>query len=113
MTHPIKWPPIPKVVKDGQHADIIVQRPYTVKDDNGDPAEGVWMASKRTILIERGLKRERAWWVLFHEQTHATLDDSGVACMLSAKQEEAVCTAIATARLADLRQWIQQRNRNA
>jgi hypothetical protein len=69
--------------------------------NEGVECNGLWDPNTRTISVRLGLSREKAWHVLYHEQTHADLDESGV--ILPTKHEEAVCDGIATARVAALR----------
>lgn len=92
-------PRLPRTVP-GILGPIPVVRARQVVNDGID-CNGLWDPNTRTITVALGLAREKAYHVLFHEQTHADLDESGV--VLPHKQEEAVCDGIATARVAALR----------
>jgi hypothetical protein len=100
-----RLPRLPRVVH-GLLGPIAVVRAIQVVNDDVD-CNGLWDPNTRTITIARGLALEKAWHVLYHEQTHADLDESGV--ILSRKQEEAVCDGIALARLATLRRSLRLR----
>lgn len=94
-----RLPRLPRAV-DGLLGPIpVVRMPQCVNE--GIDCNGLWDPNTRTITVVSGLALEKAWHVLYHEQTHADLDESGV--ILSRKQEEAVCDGIALARLAALR----------
>ena len=80
--------------------------PVTLVDDlraPDDPNErlyGYWNAFARTISIRRDLHPVQAWCTFYHELTHAWLSDIGV--KLPEEHEEAICEAIARARVAEL-----------
>jgi Zn-dependent peptidase ImmA (M78 family) len=67
------------------------------------PCWGSWSPSTRTISIERGAPREYQLHTLYHEWAHAVLHDSGLEELLSEAGQEALCQALATARMAELR----------
>lgn len=75
-------------------------------DDLRDPEDptarlfGYWNAFTRVISVRAGMHPTTAWLTLIHEQTHADLSDIGV--KLSEEQEESVCNAIASARVAEM-----------
>lgn len=94
-----RLPRLPKKV-DGLLGQIPVVRAAQVVNEGID-CNGLWDPNTRTITVARGLSLAKAWHVLYHEQTHADLDEAGV--ILPSKHEEAVCDGIALARLASLR----------
>ena len=99
MTEPvIKLPPIPRFIRSAAGPVAVVRAVRIV--NNKIECNGLWDSNARTITIRRGLSRQKAWWVLFHEETHMELEDGGVSLPLDL--EEAVCDAMATARLARL-----------
>lgn len=89
-------PPFPQHVM-GILGPITVVRGEYLTDDDGKPAAGLWEAHIRRITVEEAesMPPARAFWVLWHEMTHAILDDLSVD--LPSEKEEAVCNAIATA----------------
>ena len=69
--------------------------------DAGVDCWGMWRLDERTITIERHRSRKHMWSTLFHELTHAALDDSGLSNMLTDQQQEMLCDALATARMRE------------
>lgn len=67
---------------------------------DGVDCYGVWDSEARTITVRSGLSLAKAHHILWHERTHADLDESHV--VLTSEQEEAVCDGIATARVAEM-----------
>jgi hypothetical protein len=90
--------------------EIQVERPRTIRGHPGatkdELVQGEIDFTKRVIRIRR-MRREQAWQVLFHEETHLTLDDLGVSNFLSPKIEEAICDAIAASRMAEMVRLLQ------
>lgn len=82
--------------------------PVAVKivDDLRDPEDpdchlfGYWNAFDRVICIRAGMHPTAMHLTLWHERTHCDLSEIGV--KLSDDQEEAVCNAVANARVAEL-----------
>lgn len=97
----MRWPQIPKRLR-GAGGPIRVRLIKRCKGDAG-AAWGTWEAGTRTVRLERGALPQHRWRVLFHELTHAALDDAGVGHLLSAEATEAICDAMATARLQEMR----------
>jgi hypothetical protein len=81
----------------------MIERPYVIKADvpAGTIMAGEYDEAKHVIRVRR-CRREQAWSVLFHEETHMHLSDLGVSNLLSDEMQEAICDAIATARMADM-----------
>jgi hypothetical protein len=96
----VKFPPLPRLIV-GAGGSARVVRPARITN-NAIRCNGLWMPDSRTIAVVRGLSRERAWWVFFHERSHMELEDGGVK-NLPEPDEEAICDAMANARLAELR----------
>jgi hypothetical protein len=69
--------------------------------EGGVECWGVWMLEDREIKIQRHRSRAHMWNTLYHELTHAALDDSGLSNMLTEQQQEMLCDAIATARMRE------------
>lgn len=92
-------PPLPTTLYS-TYGPIPVQITEELKDvDTGEPLFGYWDCYKRVIYVRAHMHPSTLWATLFHEKTHADLCDIGV--KLSTNQEEAVCNAIAAARLAE------------
>ncbi len=98
----MRWPAIPKSVRGagGPIKVRLVQK--IVSDEHGD-CWGEWEPGKRLVRIEKGAPPQLRWKVLFHELTHAALDDAGVSNLLSFDGVESLCDAMATARLQEMR----------
>jgi hypothetical protein len=93
----MKYPPLPKTV-----TTMLGPVPVELVDKFADDDSfGQWHRERRTIEILKGLSREIQWSTLFHEIVHTALDDSGVACVLTEPQQEAICECISTARMRE------------
>lgn len=93
-----RYPPIPKTAQ-GAGGTLTVA---IVKNPGGDPENmGHFDPSTRRIEIAKALSGDQRWMVYYHEIAHAALWDSGVHNGLNGAQEEAVCDAVATARLRE------------
>lgn len=95
------WPPIPSLIR-GSSGPIKVRR---VKKAiaNGQDCWGHWNDAKRLITIDKTAAIEFQWRVLFHELAHAALSDAGTENLMEDQAVEAVCDAVATARMQELR----------
>ena len=84
------------------HGPLTVELVEDLRDpeNSADRLFGYWNAFTRTISVRAGMHPTTAWLTLIHEQTHADLGEIGV--KLSEEQEEAVCNAIASARVAEM-----------
>jgi hypothetical protein len=96
------WPELPASLEG-------IQGPITVEVvehlQAGEPDDiGQWLPAHRTIEVLGSLPPMVAWSILWHEWTHAALGDTGVEYCLTSDMQEAVCTAIATAQLAAMRE---------
>ena len=69
--------------------------------DDGDKVWGVWYWGDKLIEIEARAALSVQWQALEHERCHVTLDATGVAQTLTVEQAEAVCDAVATARMRE------------
>lgn len=88
-----RFPALPKAIHGlrGPIPILQVKAPDEKKDNLG-----VFDEEKRHIEIKRSLTGDQKWVTLFHEAGHSALWDSGVKNMLTEKQQEAVCDAMAT-----------------
>lgn len=91
-----RYPPLPRTVSAPSGPVAIVLKPTAAKGKMGsfDP-------SARTVTVDSALSPDRQWWVLFHEMAHVALWDSGTANLMKKRVQEAVCDAIATARMRE------------
>jgi hypothetical protein len=71
-----------------------------LKSEDGEACFGLWNPLTREISICAGMKREVAWLTLWHEVTHMDLQEIGV--RITEDQIEAVCNAIAQARVQEM-----------
>lgn len=97
-----KWPAIPKLIQGagGPIAVRLVKRIHSEKD--GD-CWGQWDSGTRMVRLERSARIQHKWRVLFHELTHAAMDDAGIAYLLSTEACESICEAMASARVQEMR----------
>ena len=97
---PRKPPAFPVEVM-GLGGPITVEIADKLTDEDGGHCWGLWMAPQRLVKIERHTSRDHMWATLYHELIHAALDDSGLSNMLTEPQQEALCDALATARIRE------------
>lgn len=92
-------PPIPHTVYSilGPISVMLVD---SLKDENGEPAYGLWHADRRVIELCAGMHIAAAHQTLRHEWIHAVCDDAGV--RIGGKRQERVCDAIASALVAEM-----------
>lgn len=94
-------PPLPATVFS-THGEITVQIVEDLRDPDDATSRlfGYWNAFARVISVRADMHPTAAWLTLLHEQAHADLSEIGV--KLTEDQEEAVCNAIASARVAEM-----------
>ena len=93
------YPPIPSTVETiGGAVRVVVVT--ALCDEDGAACWGLWVRSAREIRLAP-LTPALQWATLFHELHHVALDDSGLANLLSAKMQEALCDASASARMRE------------
>lgn len=91
----LRLPRLPKEVW-GPAGPILVRRQRRLIEDNGDPADALWVEWERTIYIEQRVALQYAWTLVFHEQTHAWFADMRYEF---GKQEEDLCNHLANCRM--------------
>lgn len=96
----VKYPPIPKHVNT-MRGPVPIKIVDGLKDDDGDTAWGLWQLKPRRIELEKSAPLALQWTTLYHEIVHAALDDSGLGNLFTDQQQEAICDAIATARMRE------------
>jgi len=97
-----RWPAIPKVIY-GAGGPIRVRLIKHVLSDDREACWGTWSAGERVVRLTRAATLEHRWRTLFHELAHAALDDSGLTNLFSPAGNEALCDAVANARLQEMR----------
>lgn len=102
MTRAKKAPPLPPLPSSvfSVHGPV----PVILTDDPTilDPGDfGAWNAHDRIIYVRCGMHPTASWLTLLHEICHADLSDIDFAIADDAL--EAICNAIAAARLAAIR----------
>ena len=98
----MSYPPIPTLVR-GTGGAIKVRKRRRPKAWDNSEVWGMWDDAKRLVTIDATATVEHQWFVLFHELTHAALHDSGLENLMDDKAVEAVCDAMATARMQEFR----------
>lgn len=93
-----RLPPIPKTVHTAM-GEVKVEQ---VKKVDKEDSLGEYNIDLRVIRVKKGLEKVQKHQTVFHEWVHVVLTDAGVADVLDSSQEEAVCNAIATARVNEL-----------
>lgn len=100
-------PPIPESVPSALGAVPVVWMD-TLRGERGQLLMGGFVPSTRTIYLSRSALPDRlvAWTVVHHEACHVNLWDSGLRNFFAppggAQIADAVCDAIATARVAEM-----------
>src|SRR5678816_1736466 len=97
----ITWPKIPTVIQ-GAGGPITVRLARRIVY-NRTTWWGDWNAHTRVVRIDRAAPIAHQWRTLFHELAHAALTDSGLAYLFSEDGNEALCDAVATARIVEMR----------
>ena len=90
------YPKLPRTVMGAAGPITVVHQAKVTY--RGEECWGLWDDATRTITICSGATLSHQWRILFHEETHAALSDSGVDCVLGVKTVELICVAMSTAR---------------
>lgn len=96
----VNFPPLPKIVT-APGGDVTIVLSPKIKHPDGDECWGMWDESIRTITLDKTATKRHQWRVLFHELTHVALDDAGLSNGMPYELVEAVCDAIASARMRE------------
>jgi hypothetical protein len=70
---------------------------------DGDSAWGAFYEGERVIRIDTTAATAHQLRVFYHEATHVALSDAGLEDVIPPAMQEAICNAVATARMAELR----------
>lgn len=99
-----RYPPLPKIVRC-MGGDVPVAQVGRKKiqewADKGEELFGYYHEKDRYICILKSMPAEQRWRVFYHEWVHVVLEDSGLANGLAPELEEALCDAIASARMRE------------
>ncbi len=96
----MKYPALPATVEAPGGTVAVLLKP-ALRHADGTECWGMWDAANRTIEIASTAARRHQWRTLFHELTHAALDDSGISQGMSDAMQETLCEALATARMRE------------
>jgi Zn-dependent peptidase ImmA (M78 family) len=97
----VKYPALPATVEAPGGTITVLLKP-TLRHADGTDCWGLWDASTRTIEIATATAVKRHQWrTLFHELTHAALDDAGISQGMTDAMQETLCEALATARMRE------------
>jgi hypothetical protein len=96
----MKVAPLPKQVM-GMAGPIAVEVCDKLTDEDGSHCLGLWIFRERRIKLERHANMQQVWATFYHELVHAALDDSGLSNLLTEPQQEALCDALANARIRE------------
>jgi len=96
----MQWPVLPRRVQC-IGGPVKVRRRKGLRTEDGREAWGLWDAENRTIWLVPRLPRELQWRLLHHELHHVCLSDSGLENVLSVDGVEALCDAVASARMVE------------
>ena len=100
-------PPLPHHVFDVASGRVKVWFHTPLIHADGDVCEGMWDEIKRTIEIDAAAAPERQWFAFFHEMVEMRLSDSGLDYVIPDKLRDAICSALATAEMAELRRSLK------
>lgn len=101
-----RYPPIPASLDLPGGPVPVTVIPRKAMEQYADPGEELWgyfHEGERRISLLGTLSKEAQWRVLYHEWTHALLQDSGLANGLGHELEEALCDAMASGLMRLLR----------
>jgi Zn-dependent peptidase ImmA (M78 family) len=93
------FPRLPRVVEAPGGTVTVTPRRRPKAD--GDEVWGSWDEGRRRIEIDSEAPLRHQWKTFYHELAHAALSDCGVDEILDEKAAEAVCDAIAIARMRE------------
>jgi Zn-dependent peptidase ImmA (M78 family) len=95
-----RWPSIPrKVMMPGGPVVVVLTR-RTIRHENSE-CWGLYDIERRTITIDVKAEPRQRWRTFYHELTHVAVIDSGLANSLRDNVHEALCDAMATARMRE------------
>jgi Zn-dependent peptidase ImmA (M78 family) len=93
-----RYPKLPETVQ-APGGPVSVTLATSVGD--GDDSWGTFEQGTRQIRIDSKAPRRHQWWTLYHELVHVALNDAGLDEMMTGEAQEALCNAIAAARVRE------------
>jgi hypothetical protein len=96
----MKYPALPATVEAPGGTISVILKP-TLRHGDGTECWGMWDLAARTIEIATTGTKRHQWRTLFHELTHAALDDSGISQGMTEAMQETLCECMATARVRE------------
>ena len=97
---PPAYPRLPTNVEAAGGPVIVKLRTAKVMAEDKE-VWGSWDESSRTIELDARVHPRHQWRVFFHELMHATLADAGLENLFPEPTVEALCDAVATARMRE------------
>ncbi len=95
----IDYPPIPTEVESpGGTVRIEIGEAPVVE---GAACDGLWDSGRQVISLDGNVSPRHQWRTYYHELTHVALTDAGLDEIIDPKLHEAICQAVATARLRE------------
>lgn len=94
-----RYPPIPKTA-EGPGGSVEV-RLVRALHHGGQDCWGLYDPAERLISIDNSAGKAHQWRIYFHEWAHVALCDAGLDNALTHELHEAVCDALATARMRE------------
>lgn len=94
------FPALPKTLM-APGGEVSIKLVDKLKHPDGDECWGIWDESVRQITLDKTATRRHLWKVLYHELTHVALGDAGLDNGMPNELVEAVCDAIASARMRE------------
>lgn len=96
----MKYPALPATVEAPGGTITVILKP-TLRHPDGTECWGMFDLANRTIEIATTASKRHQWRTLFHELTHAALDDSGISQGMTDAMQETICEALTTARMRE------------
>lgn len=95
-----RLPPIPRTIEAPGGRVTVAQVDAPLLNGTME-CWGLYDSSHRHIQIDRTIPLRHRWQVLFHELAHVALIDAGLDNGIEYRLHEAICDAIATARMRE------------
>lgn len=107
----VTWPPLPKTISTllgpATVSVVAVVPEFRTAPPEGSTLMGSWSSVERRVHIRRDMTPATQWLVLFHEQVHGFLDDTGH--IFSDDDKERICDLVALGRWTEMRDRLEKR----
>lgn len=100
----VKLDPIPRLIPSQLGPVPVFLKKKIKRGKDGRFVFGKYNTATREIHISRQLSHLMQWQTLFHEWAHMVMCDAGLHNLLTSDQQEVICDAFGTARIAELRE---------